>query len=975
MQPEREELVKAIFPRLRAVCAARDVDFVELDLRWGITDEEAQGGKVLPICLGEIDRCRPYFLGLLGERYGWVPDEIPATLLEEQSWLAEMPGRSVTELEIWHGVLNKPSDRPEAFFYFRDPSTTQGLLESDRAKFEERPTTEEIVRLGPAEAQRRAEVRRSKLAELKDRIRSSGFNARENYGTPAELGRWVESDLLAMIDRLFPGAGGDDPILRESNAQDGYAAAQARGFVGRGRELDRLDAHVEGAGPPLILTGEPGVGKSALLSAWARRYLLRAEGLDPMAPRRGVRRWFGGQGPSRRAAQAPPLVLHFVGATPTSTDWRALVPRLLAELSSRSDVPLEIPDRADRLRSALARALTAVAARRRVVIVLDGLDRLDDRDQAPDLYWLPESTPPGIRLIVSATYGRSFEALRRRGWPELNVGPLGRSDRGRMVEAYLGRYRKRLGKARVTEVVSARPSGSPLYLRTLLEELRVFGSHEALGDALTNYLKALTVGDLFGRTLTRLENDTRADRPGLVSEALGLIWAARAGLSEPELLALLGDPDTPMPPASWSTVSLALAGTLVSRSGLVGFAHDALREAVATRYLPTEPDRRAAHRRLAGYFAATGPTRRRLDERPWQLAEAGDWEELAGELADPTLLAAAWPNHRLDYQVFWARLERERGPSMAAAYRPWLDAPDAPERAIWAAAMLLDEAGHSADADLFAARAAVAAHHSGDPSRLQAALALRARAARAGNDLVRALILLREQEVCCRLGGLRTALAACFGAQGTVLRESGDLIGAEDCYAREEEICRELEDEAGLAACLGHRGAIARLRGRSEEALARFREQEAVARARGEPFELSDALGNQGVVLRDLGRRAEAERCHVEEEILCRRVGDQAGLFACLGHRATLAADSGDYDGALTLLDERLTLATGPLDDPVAGAWSLLQEVHLFADLLGRPRYALGRLEQARALASGRGVSALDGALESAEEVLRGRVD
>jgi hypothetical protein len=77
MQEEREELIKHIFPQLRKLCESRGVVWGEVDLRWGITDEATAEGKVLPICLEEIKRCRPYFIGLLGERYGWVPEEIP----------------------------------------------------------------------------------------------------------------------------------------------------------------------------------------------------------------------------------------------------------------------------------------------------------------------------------------------------------------------------------------------------------------------------------------------------------------------------------------------------------------------------------------------------------------------------------------------------------------------------------------------------------------------------------------------------------------------------------------------------------------------------------------------------------------------------------------------------------------------------------------------------------------------------------
>ena len=53
-------------------------------MRWGVTDEAAAEGKVLPICLEEIKRCRPYFISLLGERYGWAPQSIPEELIERE---------------------------------------------------------------------------------------------------------------------------------------------------------------------------------------------------------------------------------------------------------------------------------------------------------------------------------------------------------------------------------------------------------------------------------------------------------------------------------------------------------------------------------------------------------------------------------------------------------------------------------------------------------------------------------------------------------------------------------------------------------------------------------------------------------------------------------------------------------------------------------------------------------------------------
>lgn len=119
---ERDLLVKRVFPALRARLKDRFVELVDVDLRWGITVEEAERGDVLPICLAEIDRARPYFIGMLGERYGWIPspESFAPDLIERQPWLKKhLGGKSVTELEILHGVLNNRRMKGRAFFYFR----------------------------------------------------------------------------------------------------------------------------------------------------------------------------------------------------------------------------------------------------------------------------------------------------------------------------------------------------------------------------------------------------------------------------------------------------------------------------------------------------------------------------------------------------------------------------------------------------------------------------------------------------------------------------------------------------------------------------------------------------------------------------------------------------------------------------------------------------------------------------------------
>jgi hypothetical protein len=100
---DRNALMAQVWPALRKLCREWSVEFVEVDLRWGITEEISQRAETLRHCPAEIKRCRPYFIGLLGERNGWVPgpDSYTEALLQEEHWLEqEIARHGVTELEI-----------------------------------------------------------------------------------------------------------------------------------------------------------------------------------------------------------------------------------------------------------------------------------------------------------------------------------------------------------------------------------------------------------------------------------------------------------------------------------------------------------------------------------------------------------------------------------------------------------------------------------------------------------------------------------------------------------------------------------------------------------------------------------------------------------------------------------------------------------------------------------------------------------
>jgi nephrocystin-3 len=439
MEKEREMLVKRVFPRLRKICEERCVVWGEVDLRWGITDEQKAEGKVLPICLAEIKNCRPYFIGLLGERYGWVPRSIPLDLKKRQRWLNNYESKSITELEIVYGVLKNPKMGGHAYFYFREPSYLDSLNANVRTLYIEK-----------------SRDRRQKLTILKQKIVSGGF-PNKKYKDPDQLEIQVYDDLKNVIDLNFPMIAIPDPLEREALEHRAFAESRHRIYIKRRGYLNAISRHVNGSLSPLVLIGESGAGKSAALAKYYLDYINN---------------------------QDDDIIIHFIGSTPYSSDWTALIRRLLAELKRRFKIKKDIPTDREELKTALANWFYLIESKRKIVIILDALNQLEKRDNAQELAWLPRDVPKNIRLVVSALPGKALNALKERGWPILAIEPLGVAEKEQFIVLYLKQFTKTLAAGNINKIARAGLTQNPLFLKSLLEELRLFGDHTSLKNRL-----------------------------------------------------------------------------------------------------------------------------------------------------------------------------------------------------------------------------------------------------------------------------------------------------------------------------------------------------------------------------------------------------------------------------------------------------------------------------------------------------------
>ena len=620
MHAERDYLVKVVFPELRERMAKRRLYLVDIDLRWGITKEEAEHGKVLEVCLDEVERCRPFFIGMLGERYGSVSTKVPEDTEFTHPWLAEYRDHSLTALEIIHGVLRNPDLAQRGFFYFRNPQFIPQMPESKRADY-------------TAESPEAA----LKLIALKEKIRASGRPIMENYscrwddkqGRLVDLdafGQRVLEDLWTAICAAYPEeAVGVDPLVIERSMHEAFAEERSRLNVGRVKQVERLTEYVQGRDRrPAVITGESGCGKSAFLANWYRRY----------------------------AAEHPDdfVLAYFIGASPDSTNHFRLLRNMCQELKRQFGLKEEIPEDDKKLSETLAVMLASASRHKeRIVIVLDALDQLLPLEAAHGLGWLLDYMPEKVRLVVSSLEGDCLEVLRRRQAEEIPLPPLTVAEQRQIVQTLLGEWRRKLDERQMAALLAHPGVKNPLYLRVALEELKLFGIFEQL----TERIKALAedIPGMFDQVLERLEEDHGKE---LVSEAFSLLGCSRYGLGETELLQLLRrEGKEQFPRAFWARLACIAKMYLVQRGELIGFFHHQLAEAVAARY----PEHRERHTKLSAYFEKV-PLERKVDEYPYQLQNAEQWQGLADALSDLDVFEYAWDKDRkYEWMGYWRSLE------------------------------------------------------------------------------------------------------------------------------------------------------------------------------------------------------------------------------------------------------------------------------------------------------------------------------
>ena len=590
MHAERDILVKRVFPDLRLWCHERKIKLIDIDLRWGVSEEDATNNKkVVDICLKNIDKCRPFFLCFLGQRRGWVPmdsDIHPDTVTHYPGLSKYIGKQSITELEIIHALLEPLKDAqikiPTPLFYFRKPDYLKQI------------SGKEVYNIYSSEKKAVKQLERFKksikkiypvfeyTAKWDDSLTSSelkGIGAADlTCGRLTQFSINEISMAQHVLERLKEAIAAEFPdhlpvteemttLQKELDWQDSYLSSLTDSYIRRPEEEDKLLKYINGnTHKPYILEANAGTGKTSLLA-----YLL---------------------------TQLPPdrKFYRFIGTSQESSDIQTMLNLLYeefgqAELLSKA----EADDARSNCLINFQNVLTKISAKQPVVLVLDAIDQFRYSEELP--FWIPTLLPENVKLIISLKTDEKAQRnqyLHQGGYEISTLHDMSEeSDKRRMIEEYLGQYLKTVDEKQIQLLLAMKGSSNPLYLKIILNELRIHGSFESLQEKLeSNY--GSVPQEAFLCVLERMEKETFVEiehKRELFIIFLTMMAYSLEGLDIPYTANLLvhgvrefKDMETQKVADAMYVIAKHLSPYLILQGKRVDFLYESLRIAAKKRY-------------------------------------------------------------------------------------------------------------------------------------------------------------------------------------------------------------------------------------------------------------------------------------------------------------------------------------------------------------------------------------------------------
>ena len=543
MKDEREYLIKKIFPEMRQVAYKRNVSFIEVDLRWGITEEDSKNGKVVDICFDEIDNSIPFFIGIIGNRYGWRPEKKDISRSESKyyDFIDKYINKhlSVTEMEILYGALDRKLPI-YASFYINSNTIEETLIDYPQ-----------------------------ELNTLKASIRNNGRYPHFEYSSKEELGEKVKDHFIKLLDNLFPIEDNLSEVDLIKHSQMVTMSSLCSIYIEDSRRFSIVDAFVnDPTQRQLLIVGDSGVGKSAFMAEWVRKNLHNHD-----------------------------IVYYSVGSGENNSDKDTVLLQLSLLINNKYD--LFHNDNARDLNVVLNALLD-----RNLIVVIDAFNQIEMGERDVYLDWFPN--PKGnIKFIITTAldnHDSYFNLIhlntrhilsKRENTQEYIFRNFSASIRRRIISGVLKEHGKNVLQIPVEKIINCKLFKNGLALRLLLNELIICSNHKTVVQTTNKYLRYKDISSFINSVLKRYEKDYGYL---LVKKVLTLLAISENGLSEAELRDMVND-DLPVTSKyydfsskvshlQWSQFYCAFKDNLsIRKGGLLGFSHQLIQSTILNKYV------------------------------------------------------------------------------------------------------------------------------------------------------------------------------------------------------------------------------------------------------------------------------------------------------------------------------------------------------------------------------------------------------
>ena len=508
MDKERSYFNEVLVPKINRICSDRGVSFFSVDLRWGITEEEQINGQVLPICLSEIDKCRPYFIGMVGNRYGSVLERVPDNISEMIPWLVGKEGHSITELEMLYAVLehNDEATTANSAFYIRSDELTKQLY---------------------GDLKQESEASLESLAKLKRIIEEDNDTPSSHYSSIEEFGSFVMRDIINWLDINFPESEDIDAIRSEW-----YNSEILRNHIENTEFNSFLDSYIKESRKPLLIYGDGARGKTASLTAWT--------------PSEGHK------------------VLVNCGADDKYSYWPAIIDEAVKQISriiegtddedSKDKVSAIIEETEKHKNSVWSKKremffLTETVIEKfriyflkwfsefdpaeKITVVINDLNLLGD-EKSRFLSWLPSETAANIKLICSSNDDEMVGYSETLGWNNKEMPLLKEESAGRFVKDYLSTFGKSLSPSQFACITYSHAARFPGLLRFIIRFLINYGRFENLDRMITALSHCTETQQIYMFIYKYLIGDYTENEKKIARRVLALVRSSKISLKENE---------------------------------------------------------------------------------------------------------------------------------------------------------------------------------------------------------------------------------------------------------------------------------------------------------------------------------------------------------------------------------------------------------------------------------------------------------